>query len=76
MKELLQSASGFNIVILCGGRGSGPLANQLLDQGARVTCLVNAYDDGQSAPPISGARSKTSARRAAHSLRAASGASC
>jgi len=48
MKELLQSASGFNVVILCGGRGSGPLANQLLDQGARVTCLVNAYDDGLS----------------------------
>lgn len=48
MKELLTSASGFNVVILCGGRGSGPLANQLLDQGARVTCLVNAYDDGLS----------------------------
>jgi GT2 family glycosyltransferase/2-phospho-L-lactate transferase/gluconeogenesis factor (CofD/UPF0052 family) len=48
MKELLQSADGFNVVILCGGRGSGPLANQLLDQGAAVTCLVNAFDDGLS----------------------------
>jgi GT2 family glycosyltransferase/2-phospho-L-lactate transferase/gluconeogenesis factor (CofD/UPF0052 family) len=48
MEELLESASGFNVVILCGGRGSGPLANQLLDQNANVTCLVNAYDDGLS----------------------------
>src|SRR6185503_5778358 len=48
MEELLESASGFKVVILCGGRGSGPLANQLLDQGASVTCLVNAYDDGLS----------------------------
>ncbi len=48
MEEVLQSASGFNVVILCGGRGSGPLANQLLDQNANVTCLVNAYDDGLS----------------------------
>jgi GT2 family glycosyltransferase/2-phospho-L-lactate transferase/gluconeogenesis factor (CofD/UPF0052 family) len=48
MEESIQSASGFNVVILCGGRGSGPLANQLLDQNARVTCLVNAFDDGLS----------------------------
>jgi GT2 family glycosyltransferase/2-phospho-L-lactate transferase/gluconeogenesis factor (CofD/UPF0052 family) len=36
------------IVIFCGGRGSGELANQLLDSGADVTCCVNAYDDGLS----------------------------
>src|ERR1044071_1036066 len=48
MEELLESASGFKVVILCGGRGSGTLANQLLDQNADVTCLVNAYDDGLS----------------------------
>lgn len=34
--------------IFCGGRGSGELANQLLDLGADVTCCVNAYDDGLS----------------------------
>lgn len=36
------------VVIFCGGRGSGELANQLLDSGASVTCCVNAYDDGLS----------------------------
>lgn len=48
MKNTLQPAAGLNVVILCGGRGSGTLANQLLDLGADVTCLVNAYDDGLS----------------------------
>jgi len=36
------------VLIFCGGRGSGELANQLLDAGADVTCCVNAYDDGLS----------------------------
>lgn len=36
------------VLIFCGGRGSGELANQLLDTGADVTCCVNAYDDGLS----------------------------
>ena len=36
------------VVIFCGGRGSGELANQLLDLGYDVTCCVNAYDDGLS----------------------------
>jgi GT2 family glycosyltransferase/2-phospho-L-lactate transferase/gluconeogenesis factor (CofD/UPF0052 family) len=48
MKNSLQPARGLNVVVLCGGRGSGTLANQLLDMGASVTCLVNAYDDGLS----------------------------
>ncbi len=36
------------IVVLCGGRGSSALVNELLDLGAQVTCLVNAFDDGLS----------------------------
>jgi GT2 family glycosyltransferase/2-phospho-L-lactate transferase/gluconeogenesis factor (CofD/UPF0052 family) len=39
---------GSKVVVLCGGRGSSVLTNQLLDLGASVTCLVNAFDDGLS----------------------------
>lgn len=46
--KLLTENNKPEIVIFCGGRGSGELANQLLDSGARVTCCVNAYDDGLS----------------------------
>jgi len=36
------------ILIFCGGRGSGELANQLVERGHDVTVCVNAYDDGLS----------------------------
>lgn len=48
MKEPSQQDNKPKIVIFCGGRGSGELANQLLDSGADVTCCVNAFDDGLS----------------------------
>lgn len=45
MEQLINKSK---IVLFCGGRGSGELANQLLDAGAGVTCCVNAFDDGLS----------------------------
>ena len=48
MKDALQEVGGLKVVVLCGGRGSSVLVNQLLDLGASVTCLVNAFDDGLS----------------------------
>ena len=48
MKQLTNQDNKPKILIFCGGRGSGELANQLLDSGADVTCCVNAYDDGLS----------------------------
>ncbi len=48
MEQLTNQDKKPNILIFCGGRGSGELVNQLLDSGANVTCCVNAYDDGLS----------------------------
>src|SRR5512136_1968625 len=48
MRNAVEEVGGLRVVVLCGGRGSGVLVNQLLDLGASVTCLVNAYDDGLS----------------------------
>lgn len=48
MKQLINQDEKPKILIFCGGRGSGELANQLIDSGADVTCCVNAYDDGLS----------------------------
>jgi hypothetical protein len=48
MSNVSPEVNGSKVAVLCGGRGSGVLVNQLLDLGASVTCLVNAYDDGLS----------------------------
>jgi GT2 family glycosyltransferase/2-phospho-L-lactate transferase/gluconeogenesis factor (CofD/UPF0052 family) len=48
MKKLTDQNTKPKILIFCGGRGSGELANQLIDSGADVICCVNAYDDGLS----------------------------
>jgi 2-phospho-L-lactate transferase/gluconeogenesis factor (CofD/UPF0052 family) len=48
MEDAAKEVIGPRVVVLCGGRGSSVLVNQLLDMGASVTCLVNAFDDGLS----------------------------
>jgi hypothetical protein len=48
MEDAVKQVIGPRVVVLCGGRGSSVLVNQLLDMGASVTCLVNAFDDGLS----------------------------
>jgi GT2 family glycosyltransferase/2-phospho-L-lactate transferase/gluconeogenesis factor (CofD/UPF0052 family) len=48
MTNPLLPAKGLTVAILCGGSGSRGLANELMDYGAHVTCVVNAYDDGKS----------------------------
>jgi GT2 family glycosyltransferase/2-phospho-L-lactate transferase/gluconeogenesis factor (CofD/UPF0052 family) len=44
----MKPTQGPHVVVFTGGSGSGALVNQLLDRGATVTCLLNAYDDGKS----------------------------
>lgn len=41
-----------NAVVFCGGRGASSVLRALVDAGASVTAIVNAYDDGKSTGEI------------------------